>query len=137
MGRESRREKRRFKALVRKHQRISDKIVELKASLGEGFTYDPLVAPHAENWLAVDEGERLALVRAYHKRAGLGLGTESQDNLHAAAHTIIESQIAMDVDGRREELAALMVRGMDRHEAVHELARDVMGQVHSVLKESG
>ena len=61
---------------------------------------------------------------------------ERYDGLHAAAHAVIENQIAMDVEGRREGLAALLARGMDRHEAVHELAKDAMGQIYNVLKGS-
>ena len=106
----------------------------MKAALGESCAYDPLAAPDPQEWLATDEGERVALVRAFHRKAGLGLGTGRQDRLHATVHVIVENQIAMDVEGRRQQLASLIGRGMDRHDAVHELGKGVLGQVYDGLK---
>ena len=35
--------------------------------------YNPLKAPDPAEWLAMDEGERMALVREYHRRAKIRL----------------------------------------------------------------
>ena len=46
--------------------------------------YDPLEAPNPEEWLKLDEQERIDLVRDYHRRAGIQLPNEK---LHATLHT--------------------------------------------------
>ena len=33
--------------------------------------YDPLVAPDAQGWLALDEQDRIHLAQDYHERAGI------------------------------------------------------------------
>ena len=53
--------------------------------------YDPLEAPDPEEWLELDEQERIDLVREYHRRAGIHLPNEK---LHATLHAIVEAQIA-------------------------------------------
>jgi hypothetical protein len=54
--------------------------------------YDPLEAPDPDEWLELDEQERIDLVRDYHRRAGIRLPNEK---LHATLHAIIEAQIAL------------------------------------------
>src|SRR4051812_25874419 len=53
--------------------------------------YDPFVEPDPEQWLALDEQERIDLVIAYHRRAGIRFPREQA---HAIFHAIVESQIA-------------------------------------------
>ena len=82
--------------------------------------YDPYKAVDAEEWLALDEAERMDLVRAYHEQAGIELPNQ---RVHAAVHTMVETQIAMgDELPVRRKLAALMKQGLSRHEAVHAIA---------------
>jgi len=45
--------------------------------------YDPLLAPDPAEWLAVEEGQRIALVVDYHQRARVKLPNQ---RLHAAIH---------------------------------------------------
>jgi hypothetical protein len=82
--------------------------------------YDPLVPPDPAEWHALSELDQIALVEAYHRKAGIALPNEQ---IHAVLHTVVESQIAA---GQELPVAATMVRlqneGLDRHEALHAVA---------------
>ena len=56
-----------------------------------GLQYDPLEAPEPEEWLAIDEAERIHLTQDYHRRARIRLPNEK---LHAVFHVVVENQIA-------------------------------------------
>jgi hypothetical protein len=93
--------------------------------------YDPLKAPDSEEWLALDEQERIDLARDYHRRKGI---RPPNATLHATLHAIVESQIALaDETPVRRTAQRLMDEGLDRHEAIHaiglvliEFIRDLM-----------
>ena len=55
--------------------------------------YDALKAPDPEDWLDLDEQERIDQVIEYHRRNHLPLGGNAK--LHGAAHVVVENQIAM------------------------------------------
>jgi len=57
-----------------------------------GLQYDPLEAPEPEEWLAIDEAERIDVVKDYHRRARVRLPNEK---LHAVFHVVVENQIAL------------------------------------------
>jgi hypothetical protein len=79
--------------------------------------YDPLVAPDAEEWLALDEQERIDLARDYHRRARIRV---PNTKVHATVHAIVETQIALgDETPARRTAQRLMDEGLDRHEAIH------------------
>jgi hypothetical protein len=79
--------------------------------------YDPLKAPDPEEWLALDEQERIDLARDYHRRARIRLPNAT---VHAAAHAVVESQIARgDETPVRRTAQRLMEEGLNRHEAIH------------------
>ena len=54
--------------------------------------YDPLQAPDARQWLALDESERLQLAIDYHVRARLDVPNV---RVHATMHTIVENRVAL------------------------------------------
>ncbi|MEO7682802.1 MAG: hypothetical protein ABIU86_02600 [Gemmatimonadaceae bacterium] len=54
--------------------------------------YDPDKGHEAKKWLALDEGERIDLVRRYHRRAGIKV---PRLLVHSALHATVETQIAM------------------------------------------
>ena len=82
--------------------------------------YDPLAAPASEQWLALDESERIALVESYHRRARAVLPNRTA---HATFHAIVENQAALgDETPVRRTLARLVEEGVDRHEAIHAVA---------------
>jgi hypothetical protein len=98
--------------------------------------YDALKAPDPEDWLDLDEQERIDQVIEYHRRHHLPMGGSAK--LHGIAHVIVENQIAMgDPPAAREALARLMGEGLDRHDAVHAVGSVVMGLMYDVLREEG
>jgi hypothetical protein len=79
--------------------------------------YDPLVAPDPEEWLALDEQERMVLARNYHHGARIRVPNALA---HAALHAIVENQIALrNETPARRTAQRLMDAGLDRHEAIH------------------
>jgi hypothetical protein len=98
--------------------------------------YDALKAPDPEDWLDLDEQERIDQVIEYHRRHRMPMGGSAK--LHGIAHVIVENQIAMgDPPAAREALARLMGEGLDRHDAVHAVGSVVMGLMYDVLREEG
>jgi hypothetical protein len=55
-------------------------------------SYDPLKPPDPQQWLALTERARMALVQDYHRRKRVRLPNEQ---VHAIAHAVVESQIAL------------------------------------------
>lgn len=80
-------------------------------------TYDPMIAPDPEEWLALDEGERIQFVEQYHQHKKIRVPNV---RAHAAFHAIVETQTAMgDESPVACKLQALLDEGLDRHEAIH------------------
>jgi hypothetical protein len=80
--------------------------------------YDARKAPDPEEWLALDEQERIDLVIDYHRRRRLPVGQSAK--AHAATHVVVENQIAMGDPGVvPATLDCLMKEGLDRHDAIH------------------
>lgn len=79
--------------------------------------YDPLHAPDPEEWLALDESERVDLVMEYHSQAR----EEMPDiHLHSTIHVVVENQIALgDEYPVRKTLHRIIREGLDRHDAIH------------------
>ena len=85
-------------------------------------TYDPDAAPDPEAWLALDEGDRRALILAHHEgRFPDALHTEgSSEILHAALHGIVENQVASGSPAAAGRAVDRMTRdSLRRHAAVH------------------
>jgi hypothetical protein len=94
--------------------------------------YDALKAPDPEDWLALDEQERIDQVIEYHRRHHHPMGESPK--LHGATHVIVENQIAFgDSPAVPETLARLMGEGLDRHEAIHAVGSVVMGIVFDAV----
>ena len=95
--------------------------------------YDASKAPDPQEWLELDESERLDLVISYHKRAKLPVGESNR--LHAVAHVIVENQIAMgDATVVPATLDRLMREGLDRHDALHAIGSILVGIVFDAIK---
>jgi hypothetical protein len=97
--------------------------------------YDPFQAPEPEEWLSLDESERIRLAVEYHRRARIRL---SNRKLHAVFHVIAVNQIALgDEIPVRRTLVRLMEEGLDRHEAIHAigsaLAENIYGLFHGTV----
>jgi hypothetical protein len=96
-------------------------------------SYDPFTAPDAEQWLALDEDERILLVLDYHVRARI---EAPGANAHATLHVVVENQIALgDETPVRNKLRQLMARGLDRHDAIHAIASVLVNDLHRAVRE--
>jgi len=93
--------------------------------------YDPHVPPAPEEWLALDEQERIDLVEDYHRRARIRL---PKAKAHAAIHAVIENQIALgDEIPVQRTVQRLMSEGLDRHEALHAAGSVLAGHMSDLL----
>jgi hypothetical protein len=92
--------------------------------------YDPLQAPDPEEWLSLDEDERIALVSYYHRRAK---PRPPNAPAHAAIHVIVENQIALGDEYPVQRTADRLIdEGLDRHEAIHAIGSVLVGQMHEI-----
>lgn len=93
--------------------------------------YDPLKAPNPEEWLELDELERIALVRRYHRRKQIKLPNAE---MHATLHALVESQVAMgDEIPVKRTLERLQRAGLDRHDAIHAVANVLVLHLQALL----
>jgi hypothetical protein len=93
-------------------------------------------APDPEEWLELDESDRIDAVIAYHKRAKKPTGENNR--LHAVAHVIVENQAAMgDATVVPATLDRLMREGLDRHDAIHAIGSVLVGIFFDVAKNPG
>jgi hypothetical protein len=93
--------------------------------------YDPLQAPDARQWLALDESERLQLAIDYHVRARLDVPNV---RVHATMHTIVENRVALgDETPVREKIRQLMAQGLNRHDAIHAIASVLIKFLYGAL----
>ena len=100
-----------------------------------GMRYDPDVAPDPSGWQELDEDERIMLVEAYHRRAGIEVPNMT---VHATVHAIIENQVAMgDELPAHRTIERLMGEGLDRHDAVHAVGSVLAVHITDTLKASG
>ena len=82
--------------------------------------YDPFEAPDPDEWFAIDEGERVALVSIYHEDEDEEEFEEDSLQVHSVVHTVVENQVALgDEYPVKQTLARLMDEGLSRHDAIH------------------
>jgi hypothetical protein len=94
--------------------------------------YDPLEAPDPEEWLALDEQERIDLARDYHRGAGIRLPNAT---VHATLHAIVETQIALGDETPAERTAQrLMDDGLDRHDTIHAIGWVLIEFIADLIK---
>lgn len=92
--------------------------------------YDPDVGPDPVEWLGLDEGEQIAVVEAYHRRAGIEL---PQATLHAAIHAVVESQLAAELPQAVNALVRLKQEGLDRHECIHAIGSVITEHMRQLM----
>ncbi len=93
--------------------------------------YDPDRDLAPEEWLDLDEQERMMLVEDYHRRQRLRMPNLAA---HAAVHAIVENQLALGEAVVAATFARLRGEGLDRHEALHAIGSVLAGQLHSMLQ---
>ena len=104
------------------------------ADTGVGMDrYNPEAPPDAEDWLALDEGERIQLVEWYHRDARVDLPKAAR-TLHASMHVVVENQLALNDAPVVRALARLMKEGLSRHDAVHAIGSLVAEHIYDLLK---
>jgi hypothetical protein len=96
-------------------------------------SYSPEHAPVANEWLEIDEDERLMLVEQYHRDARIRL-PKSARRVHATMHTIVENQLALNDEPVVKALDRLMREGLARHDALHAIGYLVSEQIYDILK---
>jgi hypothetical protein len=92
--------------------------------------YDALEAPDPQDWLAMDEGERVYHIEQYHKQLDVDLPNTM---LHASMHVVVENQLAENLLVTHRTLQRLMDEGLDRHEAIHAISTAVAGQMQDLM----
>lgn len=92
--------------------------------------YDPEFAPDPEDWLALDEQERIYLVEAHHRACRIKLPNVEA---HAAFHAIVENQIAEGLESVVRAMPRLMSEGLSRHEALHAIGTCLAAYLFEVL----
>lgn len=93
--------------------------------------YDPEHAPSPAAWLELGENERIRLIAAYHQDAGI---TPRNPQLHAAMHSVVENQLAEEMETVRDTIARLGVEGLSRHEAVHAVGIVVVSHLAKLMR---
>lgn len=94
--------------------------------------YDPERMPHAVDWLALDEQERIALVEAFHRKARVKLPSL---RLHACIHTTVENQIAEDHEPVVRAMSRLTASGLSRHDALHAVGAALAEHLFELAKD--
>jgi hypothetical protein len=94
--------------------------------------YDPSKNINPDDWLALDELERQALIEEY----VLTEEDEIDDSIfsvHASAHCLVENQLALKEIETVDAFERLRGGGVDRHEAIHALAAVLMENINEAL----
>lgn len=92
--------------------------------------YDPSQEPEADEWLDLDEQERMILVEDYHRRHRIRVPNLQ---VHAVVHAIVENQLALEEPMVMAAFARLRGEGLERHDAIHAIGSVLAGQIHSLL----
>jgi hypothetical protein len=96
-------------------------------------TYDPLKPPKPEEWLSLDEQERLEMVESFHRRARVRLPNAQ---VHAIIHVVVENQIALgDEVPVNRTVQRLISEGLDRHDSIHAVGSVLIGHMSDLLRQ--
>lgn len=95
-------------------------------------SYNPLENPDPDQWVALDEDERILLIEEFHERERVNLPNVQA---HASFHAVIENQLASgDPPQAADTLERLFGEGLDRHEAIHALGSVLSGVMYHAMK---
>lgn len=95
--------------------------------------YHPSQAPDAEQWLALDESLRTALVQDYHAAIEAGLAEEAE-NMHAIIHVVVENKLALKEKPALAAASRLVRQGLSRHEAIHAIGAVLSEEIFTMLQ---
>lgn len=88
--------------------------------------------PPPVDWLQIDEGDRIELVFAYHRRKNIEL---PDIRLHAIIHVVVENQLALGEEAVVNALARLQREGLSRHDAVHAIGSVLAENLYELMQE--
>jgi hypothetical protein len=94
--------------------------------------YDVGNPPPPDEWLAMDENDRIAVVEEAHVRTRAAVGSSA--NAHAAIHVAVENRLAA---GDAVVVAAydrFRAAGLERHTTIHALASVMTTHMMAVLE---
>jgi hypothetical protein len=94
-------------------------------------TYDPDTPLSPEDWLRIDEFERVELVSSYHRRKKIRLPNAQ---LHAVIHVVVENQLALGEELVVRTLARLQAEGLGRHDAVHAIGSVLAEDLYALMQ---
>jgi len=95
-------------------------------------TYDPETAPDPSEWLELEEEERIRRIASCHRRLKAKLPNLQ---VHAALHSVVENQIAKELQTVRETVTRLQAEGLSRHDAIHAVGSVLVGCLQAQLQE--
>jgi hypothetical protein len=95
-------------------------------------TYDPETAPDTAEWLELEEEDRIRRIASYHRGVKVKLPNLQ---VHAALHSVVENQIAEELQTVRETVARLQAEGLSRHDAIHAVGSVLVGRLQALLRE--
>lgn len=95
-------------------------------------SYDPDTSPAPADWLETDEGERIELVAAYHRRNKI---KSPNSQLHAVVHVVVENQLAIGEEMVVNTLARLRGEGLSRHDALHAIGSVLAENLYELMRE--
>jgi hypothetical protein len=97
------------------------------------YVYNPDGPIDPQEWLAIDESQRLYLVQQYHRKKRVRLPNA---RLHAVIHTVVENQVAMGAEiPVGSTVSRLMREGLSRHDAIHAIGTILAGHLYELMKE--
>ena len=95
-------------------------------------SYNPETSPRPMDWLGADEGERIELVSAYHRRQKIKL---PNSQLHAVIHVVVENQLALGEETVVHTLSRLQGEGLSRHDAIHAIGSVLAENLYELMQE--
>lgn len=96
-------------------------------------TYDPYKTVDPDQWLALDEVERLVLVKIFHEETEDDMPADAL-SAHSSIHVIVENQLAMEVEPVPETINKLIRQGLSRHDAIHAIGAILAEDIYHMLK---
>ena len=89
--------------------------------------YDPSKEPSPEEWLVLDESDRISQAEKYHKKNRIRLPST---NAHDILHVAIVNQISEREEAVTRAMARLQMQGLSRHDSIHALAWVLSQQIY-------
>ena len=95
------------------------------------YDYDPAKSPNRNQWLAMEEPDRINLVRQYHETT-----SDSIENptAHYGLNVTVETQIALDTPLVRQALGRLRKQGLSRHDGIHAIGNVVAKHMQNLIR---